>query len=238
MRRLQILAVGAHSDDLELLCAGTLAKYAAQGHKVTMAIATNGDLGSTNLTKVQTAATREREARAAASIIGAELIWMGFPDAFLFSSEQTRLAFIDLLRMAKPDVVITHYPFDYHADHRTVAQVLMDVRILGQVPNIQTDHRSPPRGKIPEIYFMDTLAGIDFQPQEYVDVSDSFKTKQKMLSQHVSQSTWLKKQYKMSYMDLIELIAKFRGIQAGYSYAEGFRHYRTWPAGPTAGLLP
>lgn len=238
MRGLRILAVGAHPDDLELLCAGTLAKYAVQGHEVTMAIATNGELGSTNLTKVQTAATREEEARAAARIIGAELIWMGFPDAFLFSSEQTRLGFIDLLRIAKPDVVITHYPFDYHPDHRAVAQVLMDVRILVQVPNIQTNHPCPPRGEVPEIYFMDTLAGIDFQPQEYVDVSDTFKKKQQMLSQHVSQSTWLEDQYKMSYMDLIELVAKFRGIQAGYRYAEGFRHYQTWPARATAGLLP
>jgi LmbE family N-acetylglucosaminyl deacetylase len=203
-----------------------------------MAIATNGELGSTNLTKLQTAAIREGEARAAAKLIGADFIWMGFPDAFLFSSEQTRLAFIDLLRAAEPDIVITHNPFDYHPDHRTVAQLMMDVRILGQVPNIQTDHPSPPRGKVPEIYFMDTLAGIDFQPQEYVDISDTFKRKQEMLSKHASQSTWLEDQYRMSYMDLIELVAKFRGIQAGYRYAEGFRHYRTWPTRPTAGLLP
>jgi LmbE family N-acetylglucosaminyl deacetylase len=235
---MRILAVGAHSDDLELLCAGTLAKYVAQGHTIFMAIATNGELGSTSLSKAVTAATREKEARAAAKIIGAELIWMGFPDAFLFSGEQTRLAFIDLLRIVNPDVVITHYPFDYHADHRTVAQILMDVRILGQVPNIKTDHSSPPRGKTPEIFFMDTLAGIDFQPQEYVDISGTFETKQEMLRQHISQSTWLEDQYQMSYQDLIQLVAKFRGIQAGYTYAEGFRHFRTWPSRPTAGLLP
>lgn len=233
---MRILGVGAHSDDLELLCAGTLAKYVEQGHSVVMAIATNGELGSTALSKTQTAATREKEARAAAEIIGAELIWMGYPDAFLFSSERARLDFIDLIRRAKPEVIITHYPFDYHADHRTVAQILTDVRILAKVPNIKTEH--PPWEKIPEIYFMDTIGGVDFQPEHYVDISETFPAKQKMLAQHESQSTWLKDQYQTSYMELIELVARFRGIQAGYKYAEGFRHYRTWPTRPTAGLLP
>ncbi len=78
----RILAVGAHPDDIELQCAGTLAKFAARGDQVFMAISTNGELGSAKLSKAEIARVREREARASAGVIGAELIWLGYPDGF------------------------------------------------------------------------------------------------------------------------------------------------------------
>ncbi len=233
---MRVLAVGAHPDDLEILCAGTLAKYAAGGHSVTMAVATNGDLGSTNLSTVETAALREKEARAAAGLIGAELIWMGYPDAFLFSSEGVRRDCIDLLRRSRPDVVVTHDPNDYHADHRTVAQLLMDVRMLAAVPRIETEH--PPAARTPELFFMDTIAGLGFLPEVYVDVSETFTTKQQMLAKHESQALWLKEQYGISFLEFIELTARYRGVQSGCRYAEGFRHWRVWPTSSAAGLLP
>ncbi len=233
---MRVLAVGAHPDDLEILCAGTLAKYASRGDSVIMAVATNGDLGSTKLSTTETAALREKEARAAAELIAAELVWMGYPDAFLFSREDTRRDFIDLLRRSRPDVILTHDPNDYHADHRTVAQLLMDVRMLAAVPKIETAH--PPAAGVPEIFFMDTIAGVGFQPEVYVDVSATFATKQQMLAKHESQALWLKEQYGISFQELIELSARYRGLQSGCRYAEGFRHWRVWPGRPAAGLLP
>ncbi|MGH9601336.1 MAG: PIG-L deacetylase family protein [Terriglobales bacterium] len=233
---MRVLAVGAHPDDLEILCAGTLARYAAGGHHVTMAVATNGDLGSTVLPKAETAALREKEARAAAQLIGADLVWMGYPDAFLFSREDTRRDFIDLLRCSRPDVILTHDPNDYHADHRTVAQLLMDVRMLAAVERIETAH--PAAAGVPEIFFMDTIAGVGFQPEVYVDVSATFATKQQMLAKHESQARWLKEQYGISFLEFIELNARYRGIQSGCRYAEGFRHWRVWPGHSAVGLLP
>ena len=114
---MRVLAVGAHPDDLELLCGGTLAKYAQQGHHVTMAVATNGEVGSMTLPKEEIAAVRKAEAEAAATVIGADFVWMGYPDEFLFSREDTRLAFLNLMRRARPDVVIAPAPTDYHPDH-------------------------------------------------------------------------------------------------------------------------
>ena len=68
---MKVLAVGAHPDDLEFLCAGTLAKYKRQGHAVAMAVATNGEVGSPTLSKSEIAAVRRREAEASAAVIGA-----------------------------------------------------------------------------------------------------------------------------------------------------------------------
>jgi len=233
---MRVLAVGAHPDDLELLCGGTLAKYAQQGHHVTMAVATNGDVGSMTLPKEEIAAVRKAEAEAAAAVIGADFVWMGYPDEFLFSREDTRLAFINLMRRARPDVVITHAPVDYHPDHRTTGGICWDIRVMTTVPNIKTEY--PVCEQIPEVFYMDTIAGIGFQPEQYVDISASFELKRKMLAAHKSQSGWLEAQYGMTYLEFVEYVARFRGLQCGVKYAECFQTSPTWPKWSKPSLLP
>jgi len=233
---MRVLAVGAHPDDLEILCGGTLAKYAAQGDQVTMAVATNGEVGSATLPKEEIAAIRKEEAAAAAALIGADFIWMNFPDEFLFKTEQSRLTFINVIRRARPDVILTHAPTDYHPDHRLTGEMVWDVRVMIPVPNIKTEY--PPCSVIPEVFFMDTVAGISSQPQQYVDISSTFDTKKKMLAAHKSQASWLQDQYQMSYIEFMECVARFRGLQCGVRYAECFRSSPTWPRWCKPSLLP
>jgi len=233
---MRVLAVGAHPDDLELLCGGTLAKYAQLGHHVTMAVATNGEVGSMTLPKEEIAAIRKVEAEAAAAVIGADFVWMGYPDEFLFSTEETRLAFINLMRRVRPDVVISHAPSDYHPDHRLTGQICWDIRVMTTVPNIKTEY--PVCATIPEIYYMDTVAGINFQPEHYVDTSPSFEAKKKMLACHKSQGSWLEAQYGMTYIEFMEQVSRFRGLQAGVRYAECFQSSPTFPKLCKPVLLP
>jgi LmbE family N-acetylglucosaminyl deacetylase len=233
---MRVLAVGAHPDDLEILCAGTLAKFAQRGDQVIIAVATNGEVGSATLPKAEIAAIRRREAQASANLIGAEFIWMGYPDEFLFSTQETRLDFINLVRKARPDVILAHAPVDYHPDHRTSGQILWDIRVMTTVPNIKTEE--PPCDRIPEIYYFDTLAGIDFVPQHYVDISDTFEMKKAMLACHQSQSAWLESQYDMNYMQFIEYVCRYRGVQCGVKYAECFQVSPTWPKLHKPPLLP
>ena len=101
---MNILFVGAHPDDIETFCGGTAALYAEQGHKVFFCVATNGNVGSSTLLKDKIAAVRHQEAKNAAGIIRAELIWLGFDDEFLIDSLETRHAFIEAFRLARPDV--------------------------------------------------------------------------------------------------------------------------------------
>jgi len=233
---MQVLAFGAHPDDLEILCAGTLAKFARRGDSVTLAVATNGEVGSPTLPKSEIAEIRHQEAKAAADVIGAKLVWMGFPDEFLFSTPESRLAFLDVIRQVRPDVVFTHAPTDYHPDHRATGQMVWDIRVMTTVPNIETEH--PPCEKIPEIFYMDTVAGIDFEPEQYVDISETFHLKREMLACHKSQAIWLEKQYQMSYLEFIEYISRYRGLQCGVRYAECFRSSPTWPKWSKESLLP
>ncbi len=233
---MRVLAVGAHPDDIEILCAGALAKYALRGDHVTLAVSTNGEVGSSTVSKSEIAEIRKSEAQASAHVIGAEFIWMGYPDEFLFSNEQTRLDFLNMVRQARPDVILTHAPGDYHPDHRTTGEILWDIRVMTTVPNIKT--QAPPCEKIPEIYYFDTVAGIDFIPQYYVDISETFELKKKMLACHKSQSQWLEKQYQMSYLDFIEYTGRYRGLQCGVRFAECFQLSPTWPKRLQSTLLP
>jgi len=235
---MNVLAICAHPDDAEIWCGGTLAKYAKRGDKVTIAVVTNGEVGSPTLPKEEIAEIRRLEAIAAAEVIGADLVWMGFRDEFLFDTEETRLAIIEVMRSSKAEVVLTHWPDDlYNPDHTITGQVSNDVAIMTTVPNIVT--ASQPLAKIPIVYFIESVAGLGFQPEEYVDITDTFELKQQMLAKHVSQvGDWLKDQYGSNAMETIDVIARFRGIQSGVRYAEGFIRAKAYPRNITGSLLP
>lgn len=232
---MRILAVGAHPDDIEGLCGGTLAKRAAMGDHITIAVATNGEVGSQTLPKAEIAEVRRLESAAAAAVIGADFIWMNYPDEFLFSNRESRLDFLNTVRRARPDVILTHSPEDYHPDHRTTSQILWDIRVMTTVPNIETD--ASPCETIPEIYYIDTLAGIDFTPEFFVDITEFHDTKMKMLACHESQISFGKSQYELNAMEHVERLAQYRGLQCGALLAEGFKASPTWPRRPGAPLL-
>lgn len=234
---MRILAVGPHPDDIEFMCAGTLAKYTKRGDKVIMAIVTNGEVGSSTLSKEEISKIRRREAEASASVIGAELIWMDFPDEFLFDNETTRRAFIEMIRRAEPNLIITCPSDDlYHPDHNTTGKIVNDVALMGTIPNIKTE--SPPCTDTPYLYYADAVGGVNFLPDEYVDISDVLEIKKQMLSMHKSQESWLKDEYDITPLEFMEITARFRGIQAGCRYAEAFRKVMAWPRITSMNFLP
>jgi LmbE family N-acetylglucosaminyl deacetylase len=235
---MRVLACCAHPDDAEILVGGTLSKYHRRGDEVFIAITTNGEVGHPTWPKEEIIRVRREEATRAAAVIGAHLFWLGFPDEFLFDREETRLAIINVIRQCRPDVILTHWPGDlYNPDHTITGQVVNDVAIMATVPRIETE--APPCEKIPVVYFMDSVAGVGFVPEEYVDITDTFETKRAMLSEHRSQvSDWLKDQYDITIEEMIEVGARYRGIQAGVKYAEGFVRAKAWPRGVAGTLLP
>ena len=225
---MKVMAFEAHPDDIEYFCAGTLAKYKAAGHDVAIACVTNGEVGSPTLSKEEIAAVREKEAKESADIIGAKFFWMGYPDEFLFNTEDVRLHIIETIRQFDPDIIITlDKDNDYHPDHTNVGQLIWDTHVMGVVPNIETE--TQPCSKIPEIYFMDTVAGIDFLPEFYVDISEHWQTKERMIECHASQIQWSMRQYEMSLVDDAKLQSRFRGYQSGCKYAEAFRKPKFFP---------
>ncbi len=222
---MNILAIGAHPDDVETSCGGTLAKYAKQGHKVFTATATNGNVGSATLPMDEIAAIRKEEARKAAAIIGAEYICLDYDDEMFFEDREARLAFINLVRYCKPDVIITHNPKDYNPDHELTSKIINDIAVMIPVAKIVT--KNPPCDKIPIIAYFEAAHGLGFIPTEYVDITDTFETKMEMCRQHQSQIAWMSANYKENadkdFFENYVTTAKYRGMQCGVKYAEAFR---------------
>jgi len=233
---MNILAIGAHPDDIEFLCAGTLALYAAQGHRVFMAVATNGNVGSPTLSRDEIATVRLAEQTSSCALIGAELIWMNFDDEWLFDDRPTRTVFLDAIRQAAPDVLFVHAPTDYHPDHRIAGRIAEDCRIPAAVRLVETLRPCAP--KIPHVFHMDTIGGVDFEPEAYVDISDVIDTKRRMLACHVSQDAWLQAIYDTPAVAMMERSSSQRGVVAGCKFAEGFREVKTYPRTGSQRLLP
>lgn len=235
---MNILCVAAHPDDIEILCAGTLACYAKENHHVTMAIFTSGNMGDLVIEPGNLSYIREKETRAAADIIGAHVIWAGVMDEHVFPDQEQRHIMIDILREADPDVIFTHSPNDYHPDHRYVGQLVFDSYFQKGLPFIPNQSLPACRFANTQLYYMDNLGGIGFNPIEYVDISEVFEIKKAMLACHKSQLVSMKGLANTDMFDMIEVQARFRGLAANCRYAEGFTRLDAFQRGLTRRILP
>src|SRR6185437_9937809 len=230
----RILAIHAHPDDVEVLGAGTLALLAGGGNHITIVTMTAGDCGSVEMNLAETGRVRQKEAATAAAIIGADYHCAGFGDLCLFNDDASRRRTTELVRAAKPDLVITASPVDYHPDHEATSMLVRDALFASSVPNYQTGPAAA-LAAIPPLYFMDPIegrdrSGIRFTPDFGVDITAQFETKAKMLAAHASQRNWVMKQHGIDdYMLSMKKWAAKRGNMFGVTYAEGFRQYTGTP---------
>lgn len=234
---MNILAVGCHPDDLEISCSGTLAKYAGLGHKVFMCHIANGNLGHVEIMPGELRQIRTKEAENAAEIIGAEAINIDVGDIYVDSyNHDTLLKVVDVIRYTKPDLIITHNPDDYMKDHMEASKLVFNASFASSIPHLETEN--PVYTNIVPVFYMDTLAGVNFIPTEYVDISATIDLKLNALSCHESQIKWMLEHDKIDFLDFVKTVSKFRGLQCGAAFAEGFRQCTTWPRLRTERLLP
>jgi LmbE family N-acetylglucosaminyl deacetylase len=235
---MRVLAVGCHPDDLEIGCGGTLALYAKQGHEVFMAHVANGNLGHAVIKPSELREIRRKEARNAGEILGAkEVFSLDIGDLMVSEFNETLVTeMAALIRHTRPDVIITHAPQDYMRDHVQTGQLVFNASFASSVPHYAPDSQAFPL--IPPIYHMDTLAGVNFLPVDYVDISETIDQKLEALACHESQIKWMLEHDKIDFLDFVKTCAKFRGLQCGAKFAEGFGRCQAWPRIPTKRLLP
>jgi len=202
---LKVVCVGAHPDDPESGCGGTLTMYAAQGHRVTIVYLTRGERGIPGKADADAAAIRTAEAEAACGIIGAKPVFAGQIDGSTEVTRERVNAMAALLDAEAPDVVFTHWPIDTHMDHEVAS--LLTIRAY-----VATNRRFP-------VFFFEVDAGaqtMGFAPAHYVNISSVREKKKSALFAHKSQNG------ERIYRDHHEVMENWRGREARVTAAEAF----------------
>ncbi len=241
---MNILAIGCHPDDVEIACAGTLAKCVKRGDKVIVYHASTGNLGHVIIPPQELCVIRANEAKKAGSLAGIEVIGGDFNDLDIYdNNKESRDKIVDVIKYANPDLIITHNPDDYMPDHTAVSRLVFDASFTATLPNYElknpkySDKNTPPAKLVP-IYYMDTLAGVNFVPEEYVDITEEIELKIKMLECHESQLVWMLEHDGIDFADMVKTCSRYRGYQCSADYAEGFIQCKSYLKGTTKRLLP
>lgn len=234
---MNVLAIGCHPDDIEISCAGTLAKCAKRGDKVIVCHVANGNMGHVIIPPDELGVLRNKEAEKAGSLAGIEVISLDIGDLLPNGCDmKQRDAVVEVIRYAQPDFIITHSPTDYMPDHLAVQKLVFDASFAASVP-----HYAPgksPASKVTPLYYMDNLAGMRFEPTTYVDITDTIELKLQMLECHESQLKWMRDHDHIDFADFVRTCSKFRGYQSNCAYAEGFTEELVYPKVITERLLP
>ncbi len=219
---MRVLAIGAHPDDLEWSCYGTLAKFIKQGHRVTTATLTNGDLGHKTILPAQLAELRHEEALNAAQVINVHRhVCLGVGDNRADSHVEAQIQLVvQLIRESKPDIIITHYPDDYHRDHMETSQVVFRASFAATIPHVMPEIAC--HEVLTPIYYMDAPGCLAFTPREFVDITDVFDLKKEALAKHATQIEWIRAHTHADLVEEMAVIARFRGMQCSCTYAEAF----------------
>ncbi len=222
----RILAVVAHPDDAELLCAGTLARARAEGAELAICTLCRGDKGLPSGNVDDIGEVRRGEMQQAADLLGATFFPAGFDDGTLVDEPTTRAVLNEIYRQFHPTLVLAHAFRDYHADHRAASQLAEAVSWFCA----SRDHvtASAPLGSPPELWWMDTVTGADFEPGFYVDVSEYADVKEQMLACHASQVARENDGDLGPLCELMRVQFRMRGSQAGVQAAEAFQIHRAF----------
>ncbi len=232
--KLDILAIGVHPDDIELSCGGTVASHIWAGKKVGLLDLTRGELGTRG-----SAELRDKEAAAAAKILGATLrLNLQFKDGFFTNDQAHQLSIISVLRTYQPDIVLAPALSDRHPDHGRAAKLIADACFLSGLLKVVThdsntqEIQQPWRPKALYHYIQDTHRKPDF----VVDITQFMEQKQASVMAYGSQfynpeyqeqtgemTTYISDK---SFLDRLYARALEMARQTPFTYAEGFETNR------------
>ncbi len=199
---MNILAIGAHPDDIEFGCGGTLIRHAQKGDKVYMLVLTAGEIGGRS-------DTRKCEQEKAARYMGVKKIFWGeFKDTEIPRDRSVITAIEKVIRSVKPQIVLFNYLADIHQDHRALAHAALSATRY-----------------IREVLFYEVPTTQNFEPDVFVDISKVMDKKLRLLKFHCSQVNKTRVE-NLSILESTKSCAIFRGYQGRVKHAEGFKALR------------
>lgn len=222
--KVDILAIGAHPDDVELGCGGTLAKFISQGKKVAIVDLTEGELGTRGTNE-----TRAKEAKRASNILGVMAREnLGMKDGFLSNTEEYQMRIVKMVRKYQPEIIFANAIDDRHPDHAKAAKLVSDACFLSgliKIETVDTDETQPVwRPK----HIFNYIQWKSIKPDFVVDISDFMDKKIEACLAYETQFYNPNSEEPMtpiSTKDFLESLtyrAQDLGRLSGVSYAEGF----------------
>jgi bacillithiol biosynthesis deacetylase BshB1 len=223
--KLNILAFGAHPDDIELACAGTLAKHAELGENIGVIDLTEGEMGTRG-----TPATRLEEASKSAEILGLKVREnLGFEDAFFQNDLKHQTEIVKKIRQYQPDIILANAVSDRHPDHGKASELISESVFLAGLKKFETINA---KGEPQEAYRPNKvyhyIQSLPITPDFVVDVSEHWNKKMNAIKAFDSQFYKAGSEEPETYissprfMKMIEARAMEFGQIIGVDYAEGF----------------
>ena len=212
---MKILALGAHPDDIEIFMYGLVSIYKKEGNEVFTMIATDGAKGGSQ-TDDLLIKQRAEEAKAGLKNLSTPT-FLNIPDSELGEDPIHQKIIKENILNIMPDLIITHSQHDYHTDHRSLS-ILTSSAVSHYIP----------------ILYCDTLMGVNFQPNYYIDITDHFEMKKEAVLKHNSQ-------YPQRFVDLFKLMNTYRAAQCNApkgKYAEAYSFTSSFPFSDIRDLLP
>ena len=224
------LCIGAHPDDAEFLCTGTLALLHERGWQIHIATVTPGDCGTIEYSREEISRIRKAEAARSVALLNGTYHCLECDDALIMYDRPTLLKAVALVRQVRPKIVFAMSPSDYMVDHEMASKLAQSACFCGGVVNLETPGVAPFE-PIPHLFYNDPVEGKDkfgteVTPGTVVDVSTAIELKEKMLCCHESQRNWLLAHHGMDeYTKQMRKLGEKRGVAIGVAFAEGFRQH-------------
>lgn len=211
----RIMAVGAHPDDIEIGCGGTLALHAQRGDATHHLCVTSGDAGSDHIPPEVLARQREEEARKAGLRLGAASVqFLGLRDGLVAFTREDKVRVVNLIRTLRPHVVLVHSSHDHFPDHRVVHELAMAALTAAAGPWYQESQGAP--WKVPTVLGYEVWHPLEVY-QMAVDITESLPRKLEALRCHASQL------HAIQYDEAVAGLARYRGVMSGAgTHAEVF----------------
>ena len=217
--KLDILIFGAHPDDVELGCGGTIIKEVQRGKKVGVIDLSRGELGTRGNFKI-----RDIETKRATELMGVKMRKnLNFKDGFFKDDEKHKLVLIKEIRRYKPEIVITNAPLDRHPDHARASKITINACFLSGLEKIMTNQKVwRPKAIYHYIQFN------NLKPDIVIDISQQMDLKIKVVKAYESQFFNPKSKESETiisskdFLDSVSYRAKDLGRQSGCEYGEGF----------------
>ncbi len=218
-----VLALGAHPDDVELTCAGTLIKLVKQGYKVAIVDLTEGELGTRGTSKI-----RAKEANAAAKIIGAKRETLGMPDGNIEVNQENIKKVIQVYRRYRPKVILIPHWQERHPDHVHAHHLCREAWFYSGLRKISTTYKGKKQEPWRPNNYFHFMQWFEFTPSFIVDISDVHAKRMEAIKAYSSQFYNPKSKAPQtvlstkSFLDFIETRAKEFGYKIGVEYGEPF----------------